>query len=261
MGFWGGRTTVFFLFTFSFIAKSLSIVGMSLLKCPECGHDVSSYAKACPNCGCPMEEIKNLLATQSVSDVAPVSSFKETSIPAPNSESSQASGAQRFYQSFPDWRADVVQAIIHLSKRLSYLPPLEHLTDANYRYALRNESENKTCRLAFEALHGYSYRRSLEHLKSVYPFKQLTYCTVPSVNDEVAKRIWKEYKAYKVIDFIHKTEKAFNEKILEDERVFVGDFVSKNPADAEDVSNLSGLNSNYQDAVAMVQHVFEGFNY
>lgn len=29
---------------------------MSLIKCHECGKEVSSYAKACPNCGFPIEE-------------------------------------------------------------------------------------------------------------------------------------------------------------------------------------------------------------
>ena len=28
---------------------------MALIKCPECGKDVSSIAKSCPNCGCPIE--------------------------------------------------------------------------------------------------------------------------------------------------------------------------------------------------------------
>jgi len=32
---------------------------MSLLKCPECGHEVSSFADKCPNCGCPIAVIKN----------------------------------------------------------------------------------------------------------------------------------------------------------------------------------------------------------
>jgi TPR repeat protein len=32
---------------------------MALLKCPECGHKVSSFAKVCPNCGCPIEEVKS----------------------------------------------------------------------------------------------------------------------------------------------------------------------------------------------------------
>ena len=31
---------------------------MSLLKCPECGKDVSEFAESCPNCGCPVSIIK-----------------------------------------------------------------------------------------------------------------------------------------------------------------------------------------------------------
>ncbi|MCB7303140.1 hypothetical protein NE683_02115 [Bariatricus massiliensis] len=31
---------------------------MSLLKCPECGKEVSEYAEHCPNCGCPVSLAK-----------------------------------------------------------------------------------------------------------------------------------------------------------------------------------------------------------
>lgn len=31
---------------------------MALIKCPECGRDVSDKAKSCPNCGFPVEEIE-----------------------------------------------------------------------------------------------------------------------------------------------------------------------------------------------------------
>lgn len=34
---------------------------MALLKCFECNHDVSEYADKCPNCGCPVEIIKQHL--------------------------------------------------------------------------------------------------------------------------------------------------------------------------------------------------------
>lgn len=30
---------------------------MALIKCPECGKEVSDKAKTCINCGCPMEEM------------------------------------------------------------------------------------------------------------------------------------------------------------------------------------------------------------
>lgn len=32
---------------------------MALIKCPECGKEISSMAKACPNCGCPVAEMKS----------------------------------------------------------------------------------------------------------------------------------------------------------------------------------------------------------
>ena len=31
---------------------------MSLIKCPECGKEFSDKASACPNCGCPISEIR-----------------------------------------------------------------------------------------------------------------------------------------------------------------------------------------------------------
>ncbi len=31
---------------------------MAMIKCPECGKDMSDKATACPNCGCPIEDIK-----------------------------------------------------------------------------------------------------------------------------------------------------------------------------------------------------------
>ena len=33
---------------------------MSLVKCPECGKEVSDQANSCPNCGCPLKEEKNV---------------------------------------------------------------------------------------------------------------------------------------------------------------------------------------------------------
>lgn len=39
-------------------AVSNNGVYMALIKCPECGKEVSSFAKTCPNCGCPIEKMK-----------------------------------------------------------------------------------------------------------------------------------------------------------------------------------------------------------
>ena len=29
---------------------------MALIKCPECGKEISDQATACPNCGCPVKQ-------------------------------------------------------------------------------------------------------------------------------------------------------------------------------------------------------------
>ena len=37
---------------------------MALIKCPECGHSLSTWARECPECGIPQEVIQKLLAEQ-----------------------------------------------------------------------------------------------------------------------------------------------------------------------------------------------------
>lgn len=37
---------------------------MALIKCPECGHQVSTFAAACPQCGCPIGEEQVAAAQQ-----------------------------------------------------------------------------------------------------------------------------------------------------------------------------------------------------
>lgn len=36
---------------------------MSLIVCPECKNEISEYANSCPNCGCPMDVIKQNLSS------------------------------------------------------------------------------------------------------------------------------------------------------------------------------------------------------
>ena len=39
---------------------------MALIRCPECGKEISSKADKCPNCGCPVDDIiqKNAIEDQ-----------------------------------------------------------------------------------------------------------------------------------------------------------------------------------------------------
>lgn len=42
---------------------------MSLLKCPECGHNVSSEATTCPNCGFPIKKEKIQIYPEPIDDI------------------------------------------------------------------------------------------------------------------------------------------------------------------------------------------------
>jgi uncharacterized membrane protein YvbJ len=48
-----------------------------MIKCPECGKDISDNATACPHCGCPMEDIRKELADAGTS--APVEAQEDVS--------------------------------------------------------------------------------------------------------------------------------------------------------------------------------------
>lgn len=34
---------------------AIEVIFVALIKCPDCGRDVSDRAESCPNCGCPVE--------------------------------------------------------------------------------------------------------------------------------------------------------------------------------------------------------------
>lgn len=34
---------------------------MALIECPECGKEFSDKAQACPNCGCPTDEVLEIV--------------------------------------------------------------------------------------------------------------------------------------------------------------------------------------------------------
>ena len=41
---------------------------MALIKCPECGKEISSQAGACPNCGCPIANKPTSIKIRALSD-------------------------------------------------------------------------------------------------------------------------------------------------------------------------------------------------
>lgn len=41
---------------------------MALIKCPECGKEMSDQATSCPNCGCPIEIVKKELESKRIKD-------------------------------------------------------------------------------------------------------------------------------------------------------------------------------------------------
>lgn len=50
---------------------------MALIRCPECGHEVSEYAQACPRCGWPVDVAKAVPAVQTTVQAVPETSKAE----------------------------------------------------------------------------------------------------------------------------------------------------------------------------------------
>ena len=48
---------------------------MSLIRCPECGKEFSDRAVACPNCGFPIEEIRESEGSKNSGDLSEESSI------------------------------------------------------------------------------------------------------------------------------------------------------------------------------------------
>lgn len=48
---------------------------MALLKCPECNNDVSSTAKICPKCGCPVKKEIEKIATKKFMEENPLTTI------------------------------------------------------------------------------------------------------------------------------------------------------------------------------------------
>ena len=59
-----------------------------LLKCTECGHDVSDKAEKCPNCGCPVSEIVKCLQNSEDDNSNDISDINSESEDSENTENS-----------------------------------------------------------------------------------------------------------------------------------------------------------------------------
>lgn len=53
---------------------------MALIKCPECGKEISDKASCCPNCGCPKAEWKSPLESENKVDDKPITSETQDNI-------------------------------------------------------------------------------------------------------------------------------------------------------------------------------------
>lgn len=217
------------------------------MKCPECGHTVSEYASCCPNCGCPIDKIHQLISAKE-SQQKPEGHI--AFINPSNSEIKPVIFA---------WKSNVIHCIIFLSKKIAYFAPSPKPTDQDYVRYLGKETNNPICRQALEALQGYSYRQSLEALHASSPNQKLRYCSVKRVSDEAAKRIYREYKAYRIIDAIKVIENALKETIIDDQKAFLKDFIDRDPDRCDSVALLVGLTSRFADSEGMVTEVMNSF--
>lgn len=59
---------------------------MSMIKCPECGKDISDKAISCPGCGCPMEYTSQNVKNSNMTVINP-SNIQKTSQNASNTQS------------------------------------------------------------------------------------------------------------------------------------------------------------------------------
>lgn len=62
---------------------------MALMKCPECGHDVSDKADKCPNCGCPVSEMEIESKPDSPEPNVPLAETKEEQTVQSDSDEAQ----------------------------------------------------------------------------------------------------------------------------------------------------------------------------
>jgi hypothetical protein len=76
---------------------------IALIKCSDCGREISTRAAACPHCGCPNDQEQFISpATASVSD----NSAKSVSIELPNTSQSQADGVRPAFNTSNDRPTD-----------------------------------------------------------------------------------------------------------------------------------------------------------
>lgn len=51
-----------------FLKRKRGIFDMALIKCPECGRQVSDMASSCPQCGCPIGNMPTTIKVRALSD-------------------------------------------------------------------------------------------------------------------------------------------------------------------------------------------------
>jgi hypothetical protein len=130
---------------------------VSLLKCPDCGQDVSSSARACPHCGRPNRRSSPAIGLSGILVIAVVCAgvliWRTTSRTPPPVETPSAGAAETIIAE-PSRESEGLNASIGYNRRL-----------ALFRIENRDDFEWRHCQLSVNA-HGMSagYMRDVESI-------------------------------------------------------------------------------------------------
>lgn len=75
-----------------------------MIKCPECGKDISDNATACPHCGCPMEDIRKELTDAGT----PAPDVSRSGAPEPVSDKEQVKAVLRKVRHGIQWALTIL---------------------------------------------------------------------------------------------------------------------------------------------------------
>ena len=155
---------------------------MALIKCPECGHEISEFAPACIFCGCPMDKIKELSGKSC--------NFEE------KEEKNNNVSHDKFVKLVQDYFA---------KRKISAKPRVLDLVTDIFKFF---SSESKCRFFWIEGKKRYKYYFESREFSLGY------------LSTKDVEFIYAYYKVSKLMELIQQYEHIFNKKIISDHQTF-----------------------------------------